>query len=201
MLGNKIRKSKVGKKSCEHSGAAAMIHRFRLDGYPPALEIRVEYKRAELQGRASWGEMLLPHRLFWGGIHYEFLGMVVRDSTKGVEHVSTVLKVGGKLYKHTGFDDGLMRPIETVGNTSDDVRISTLLSEESNEFPIRFYYVRNGKDGRNDGPGDWINVRPDLLIPRTSMNEPPIEVREQEPMDVEHHDGKPIHMLVPANIL
>jgi hypothetical protein len=158
------------------------IQRLRVERFPRVMEMRVEYPPGK--NWEGWGDMLLPRFLVWGGVRYEFLAMIAQDLNDGVDHFTSVTKIGGKLYKHGEHEtrlSGHMRLIDTTdttdttANRTEDVRVSTLLSAEYNERPSRFYYERVGKE---DGAGDWTRVRPDLRVGGTTSKDSPVDVEK-----------------------
>ena len=184
------------KNLCQHAGAATQftIQKSQIGRFPEVMWIRVGYPCEKLQTRDAWGNMLIPYRLVWDGITYEFLGIIVADSSMGAGHFGSVIKIGGELYKqgeHETRSAGLMRSIAAAGK---DVAISSLLSAKANEYPVGFYYV---KKGETDGSGNWTDVRVRLQRPGHSTSNDPV-ANWAETVDNVIGDGK--LMIVLANV-
>ena len=128
------------------------LGRLRIDQYPMILEIRVEFGHEDLQRPAEWKTMCVPHHLNWLGFRYKFLGVILRDATKGSEHFSTLIEINQKFYLHLGDADGLL--ILQPGST-ETIDLSTVIRNESKTVPSRFYYV---KVDERDGPSEWVDV-------------------------------------------
>ena len=145
-----------------------------IDRFPRVMEMRVEFKNKELQNAVSWGKMGIPRYLIWSGMRYQFLGMILRDSTEDAEHFSSYVDIGNKLFIHRGDPEGHLQLSNT---TAELLNLSTEIFKGSSIHPSRFYYI---KYDETDGPAEWTGVHFERRRKSTGLRGPVIDL-DNEP--------------------
>ena len=173
------------------------ICQVRIERFPQVMEMRMEFKTEELQNAVVWRDILVPRYLYWSEIRYAFKGMIIRDSTKGLEHFSSYVMIDNELYAHHGDQEGLLRLSQTRLDPDEGFSLSTAIPKGSNKVPSRFYYL---KENDREDPGEWTEVRIERRPITTGPRETPVET-DKEPdlsddapsMDIDDsHNGWPL---------
>src|SRR5436305_6524785 len=134
-------------KECEKTNKSK-ICRARIDSYPQVMEMRTELGLEKHQQAVVWTNIYIPRYLTWGEIQYKFVGMIIQDSTKKLEHFSSCVEINNKLYVCDGYGKGHLQLLNENLDKDEKFKLSSVIPPESNIVPSRFYYL---KDNKGDG--------------------------------------------------